>query len=312
MALSVRDSRHILLITLIVAALPMLVYPNTLGFDIGLRGFFYILTEIAYFGVIALVVSKDRTPLRMAVKASVFFGGRLFMSLVFCIYLVIMERVQLGTAMASAFMGFKPAVFLFTLTSPFVFGTMARALAGSNNRRVRGTMERRVIDGTPRPVQQTGHPRETMTFHSTTQKSSGDFFDRSFNAAVAHVGQYSGVQCVMLVDAEGLPVATWNRGHFDQEMWGGLSRKLVDEITETCAQGGAAQPDTFEFRSGHERFYMQRVADMWLVSIADAASDELEKIRVIQAAEMITRHLNEKYKNVYMTEAGRMYAGSTV
>ncbi len=100
---------------------------------------------------------------------------------------------------------------------------------------------------------------------------------------------------------------------YDQEMWGALSRKLVDDVGSTLAASAAYHnPISLEFRSGNERFNLQRVADMWLVSIADAASDELEKIRVNQAVEMVTRHLQERYKNVYTTEAGRTYAGSTV
>ena len=313
MALSVRDTRHIFLVCLIIAALPMLVYPNLLGFDIGISGPLYFLCEVAYFFGVAFTLNRDRDIVNGLLSAAVILAGRLTLSLIFCAYLMLMERVPMGDAAADGFLNFRPAVFLFSLTAPFVFGSFTRGLLGIKNRRfTKGNQDRRIIDGSPRPMQSFAPVHEPVQNHFASVRTPGEYFSRTFNDAVAHVGQYSGVQCAMLIDAEGLPVAAWSRGRYDQEMWGALSRKLVDEITNTCAMGGAARPVSLEFKSGNERFLLQCVADMWLVSISDAASDELEKIRVTQAVEMVARQLQERYKNVYTTEVGRTYAGSTV
>ncbi len=313
MALSVRDTRHIFLVSLIIAALPMLVYPNQLGFDFGLSAPLYILCEVAFFVAAAMVINRDNSPLHGGLCAAIYLVGRLTTSLIFCAYLMLMERVPLGEAVGSALINFKPAVVLFTLTAPFVFGSFSRNILGIRNRHfTKGNQERKIIDGVTRPEPAYTTVHEPLHHHQAPARSVNEFFSRTFNDAVAHVGQYSGVHCAMLIDSEGLPVAAWSRGRYDQEMWGALSRKLVDDVTATCEYGGVTQPDSLEFRSGNERFSLQRVADMWLVSIADAASDELEKIRVNQAVEMVTRHLQERYKNVYTTEAGRTYAGSTV
>ena len=314
MALSVRDTRHIFLVALIVAALPMLVYPNLLGFDIGINGTLYFLCEFALFFAAALALNRDRSIVRGVLSAAVYFTGRLFLSAIFAVYLLVMERVAFGDAISDAYLGFKPAVYLFTLTTPFIYGSFTRGLLGIRHRRLtKGNFDRRIIDGaSPRPVQSYAPTQESVSELRSVVRPVTEFFDRSFNEAVAHVGQYSGVQCAMLIDAEGLPVAAWSRGRYDQEMWGALSRKLLDDIGTTCNHGGVESPSSLEFRSGNARFNLQRVADMWLVSIADAASDELEKIRVNQAVEMVTRHLQERYKNVYTTEVGRTYAGSTV
>lgn len=313
MALSVRDTRHIFLVALIVAALPMLVYPNQLGFDIGLNGPLYVFCEIVFFTAAAMLLNRDRSLVRGGLSAAMFFAGRLGMSMIFCAYLLLMEHTRLGDAAADALIRFKPAVFLFSLTAPFIFGSFSRGILGIRHRRfTKSTQERKIIDGTPRPIQTSAPAFEAPFYQPPLVRSANEFFSRSFNDAVTHVGEYSGVQCAMLIDSEGLPVAAWSRGNYDQEMWGALSCQLVDAVGATCNQGGVASPESLEFRSGNERFNLQRVADMWLVSIADAASDELEKIRVNQAVEMVTRHLQEKYKNVYTTEAGRTYAGSTV
>ncbi len=313
MALSVRDTRHIFLVALILAALPMLVYPNQIGFDIGLSAPLYFLCEIGFFIAAAMLLNRDGSLVRGGLSAAIFLAGRMGMSVIFAAYLMLMERVSIGEAFGSAVIQFKPAVILFSLTAPSLFGSFSRSILGIRHRRfTKGNQERRIIDGAthPEPAFTTVH--EPLHHFQAPARPVNEFFSRTFSDAVAHVGQYSGVHCAMLIDAEGLPVAAWSRGRHDQEMWGALSRKLIDDVGSTCGLGGVAQPDSLEFCSGNQRFNLQRVADMWLVSIADAASDELEKIRVNQAVEMVTRHLQERYKNVYTTEAGRTYAGSTV
>jgi len=147
---------------------------------------------------------------------------------------------------------------------------------------------------------------------SVTERTGSELFDRSFTSAVQHVGGYSGVLCAMLIDADGLPVATWSRGEWDQDLWSALSKKIIDDLLETNIKTGTTPLNTVEYTSGTHRFCLYRAADMWLLSIADVESDELEKIRLHQAAEMIERHCQEKFSNLYSSETGRQYAGSTV
>ncbi len=312
MALTIRDVRHLVLFLLILAALPMLPYPNTLGFGIGLVGWSYIACELLFFLAASMVFNRETSLTRGATSAVLTWIGRVAMSGVFCLFLIGMERVPVATAWSDAFLNFKPAVYLFSLTAPFVFNSTLRSLMAKKKRIRKHNSERIIIDGGVRPAQAPGPSREHAVIPVAQPRSASEYFDRSFQDAVQHVGEYSGVLCAMLIDGEGLPVAGWSRGRYDQEMWSALARRIIDDVNRTCAQGGTVHPQTLEFKTGQERFFLQRVADMWLLSIADAASDELEKIRVHQAVDMVLRHLQDRYKNLYMSEAGRSYAGSTV
>ncbi|MCC6962758.1 MAG: hypothetical protein IT585_05855 [candidate division Zixibacteria bacterium] len=316
MALTIRDVRHLVLFLLILAALPMLVYPNTLGFGIGLTGWSYVAGELLFFLAVSMIFNRDTSLTRGAAAAVLIWAGRIAMSGVFCLFLMGMERVAPAAAWSDAYLEFPPAVYLFTLTAPFVFNSTVRSIMAKKRRVRKHTSERIIIDGAARATTMTTPsapvPRDYSVTAVPQPRPTAEFLERTFQHAVQHVGEYSGVLCAMLIDGEGLPVAGWSRGRYDQEMWSALARKIVDDVNRTCAQGGTVHPQTLEFKTGQERFYLQRVADMWLLSIADAASDELEKIRVHQAVDMVLRHLQDRYRNLYMSEAGRSYAGSTV
>ncbi len=314
MALTIRDVRQNLLLVLILAALPMLIYPKLLGFNIGLSGWSYIGAEIVYFFLVALTLTRFQSIYKATAAAVITWCGRAIMSGVFALYLLALERVPILDAWNEAFLAFTPAVYLFTLTAPFAFSSSIRSLLGKTRRLQKRPMDRVIIDGSGRSSWTYAQPATapTATRENAAIRASAEFFDRDFQHAVQHVGEYSGVLCAILIDGEGLPVSGWSRGRYDQEMWSALASRIVDDFSEVCHKAGTSRPETCEFKTGRERITLQRVADMWLMSIADAATDELEKIRVHQAAEMITRHLQERYSNLYMSEAGRTYAGSAV
>jgi len=89
--------------------------------------------------------------------------------------------------------------------------------------------------------------------------------------------------------------------------------QMIGDLNEVISKAGAPAAEALEFRSGSHRVQLLRVQPMWLVSIAEASSEELEKIRLQQAAEMISRHYSERYKvNVDKTEMGENMPRSVV
>jgi predicted regulator of Ras-like GTPase activity (Roadblock/LC7/MglB family) len=312
---SIRDNRHVALIALIIAAIPMLVYPNSFGVTFQMESAWYVLLEVTYFFAVGLILYRRRTVAYTALAALLTLAGRALLSAVFMALLMSLEQMPARDAFLNGFESFKPALLLFSVTAPFLYGS---AIGGILPGRM-GRHKLRKLESTPiiytstsTPVMQKPAPMPTPPATTQPDRSLSDFRDRSFAGAIQHVGSYSGVKCAMLIDAEGLPVASWSRDNWDQEMWSALAKRIVDDVTETNARAGTIPLDTIEFKSGGQRFCLYRAADMWLLSIADAESDELEQIRLHQAAEMIERYCQEKFSNVYSSETGRKYAGSTV
>ncbi len=310
---TIRNNRHVALIALIVAALPMLIYPNTFGVTFDMSWKWYVPLEGTYFFAVGLILYRRRS-LGYTIVATLFaIVGRLVLSGIFMALLMALEQMPASDAFPTAFETFRPAVLLAGVTAPLLFSPVIKSILPSRIRRrhlQRHEAAPVIYTSTATPVNRPAAPAAAPT--PTNERVTADFYDHSFNGAVQHIGSYSGVRCALLIDQEGLPIASWNRGEWDQEMWGALTKRIVDDLQDLNAKAGTLPLSTIEFKSGGHRFSLYRAADMWLLSVADADSDELEKIRLLQAAEMIERHCEEKYANVHSSEIGRKYAGSTV
>jgi predicted regulator of Ras-like GTPase activity (Roadblock/LC7/MglB family) len=309
---SIRDTRHVILVALIVASLPMLIYPNTFGVSFQMAIYWYALLELTYYFSIGLILNRRRSVGYTAMAAFLTLVSRGVLSGVFLALLMGLEQMPASQAFANAFDTFRPAILLFSVTAPFLFNTSIQTLLPSRSGRRhlhKHEASPVIYTSTSTPVMRPAAPRPTAP---VLDRNSNEMFDHTFQGAVQHVAGYSGVRCAILVDTEGLPVAGWSRGEWDQELWGAMSKKVIDDMLETNVRTNTAPLETVEYTAGGHRFCLHRAADMWLLSIADASSDELEKIRLHQAAEMIERHCHEKFSNLYSSETGRQYAGSTV
>jgi predicted regulator of Ras-like GTPase activity (Roadblock/LC7/MglB family) len=314
MGLSIRDVRQIVLVTLIVAILPMLVYPNSLGLDFNLNLVWYLCLELIYFWAIAAFVFRWKSAIGSVGVALLYLVGRMLLSTTLVLFLLVLERTTFAAALGYAFSDFKPALLLYSLAAPFLYNSTIKVMFVDSplKTEIRRSTTLALHPATPGRITGKIISRlETAVPATTPPRNPGEYLNRTFDDAVRHIGGYSGVLCAMLIDGEGLPVAGWNRGEYDQELWGAFAKKMTEDLEETSLRAGSSRLENLEFKSGDQRVSLVRVADMWLLAIADAASDELEKIRMHQAAEMIVRHCQEKFGNIYTTETGRKYAGST-
>jgi predicted regulator of Ras-like GTPase activity (Roadblock/LC7/MglB family) len=309
---SIRDTRHVVLIALIVATLPMLIYPNSFGVTFQMSLYTYALLELTYYFAVGLILNRRHSVGYTAMAAIYTLIGRAVLSGIYLALLSALEQMPASEAFTISFDTFKPAILFFSVASPFLFNSSIQMMMP----RRRGKQRLHKLETTPiiytatsKPVMR---PPVSTPAAPTADRTGSELFDHSFNGAVQHISGYSGVLCAMLIDSEGLIVASWSRGEWDQEMWSALSKKVIDDLLETNIKTGTTPLNTIEYTSGGHRFCLYRAADMWLLSIADADSDELEKIRLHQAAEMIERHCHEKFSNLYSSETGRKYAGSTV
>jgi len=71
----------------------------------------------------------------------------------------------------------------------------------------------------------TGKPVVYGASVPTPAKSADQYFDHTFNEALRHVGEYSGVVAVLLVDDEGLVITCWDPSGEFGEIWAPLSVK---------------------------------------------------------------------------------------
>jgi hypothetical protein len=133
---SIRDTRHVVLIALIVAALPMLIYPNDFGVTFQMSMFWYTLLELTYYFSVGLILNRRRSVAYTAIAAVLTLTSRLVLSAAFLLMLMVLEQMPTSQALTNAFDIFKPAILLFSVTAPFLFNsTIQMMLPGRVGRR---------------------------------------------------------------------------------------------------------------------------------------------------------------------------------
>ncbi len=311
MALASKEWRHLLLLTAIVAALPLLIFPQTLGLNLKLSFVVYVVVELVYFYFVFRLLNPGSTNKRAAAGMLLNLCGRLFLSTAFWLYLMGFAAVQPGAAFGQAFFIYKPAMMLFSLTAPILFKS-AVSLLTANLQAIRKPARPAALRVTRVATSPGGQPRAATALGAATPRRESESFGLGFEGAVRHVGEYSGVLCALVSDSDGLPLASFDRNDENPEMWAGLALKLADDLSQTLTKVGSDELSWLEFQYDGKRCYLLPVRDMWLMSIANAAADELEKIRMQQAAAMVNRHHQDRYQSQAQILTENSYAGSTV
>lgn len=302
---AVKEWRHLSLMTAIIAALPLLIYPHSLGLGFRLGMVWYIIIELAYFFAMFRLLNPKSNNRSAFMAVPAVFVGRLLMSAAFFLLLLVMGSAQPAAAVAGAFGGYRPALILFSLTAPVVYNSLVKYLLPRLETPPRASRIRPRDTG--RIIQ-----REPLSAKIVPEQPAPEYFDHSFDAAVRHVGLYSGVTNALLIDSDGLLVAQFSRELTDAEMWGALTLKIIEQFEEILLKADVSGSDRVEFVAGDRRFSMMRVEEMWLLVIAVAATDDLEKIRMQQAVDMIAKHYHDKFSNLQISQTERSYARSTV
>ncbi|MCK4857909.1 MAG: hypothetical protein KAT58_08080 [candidate division Zixibacteria bacterium] len=311
MTLAGKDWQHLLLVTTIVAALPLLFYPNSLRVDFKLGMGWYIVLEFVYFYILFRLLNPRISGSGIVLFVVCGLWGRLLVSAVFFLFLLLMGSVNATTALADAFIGYKPALLLFSLTAPALYNSTIKLLLPVQAPTAKMNQQRPLQAVTAaRPVASTVTKYDDTEPRMQLSRLAGGGADDGFEEAVRHVAGYSGVICALVIDRDGLLVARFDRGEEDVERWAGLGLKIVADLADTLKKAGSDDPEWLKFGLAGKRFYLLRAGDMWLLSIA--TGDDLEKIRMQQAASMVSKYYQQKYECVLSSEMEKNYAGSTV
>jgi hypothetical protein len=313
MRIQAREIRHTVLLFLIVAIVPLIFFPNDLGLKFGVSMPLYLLAELVYYGIV-ISIFLDSPSAKDTVSASTFcLGFRLLAGLAFASLLFLMNAVSPVDAFGSGLWEYKPAVLLHTLTMPFVLmsaiRSVLRAQAVKQKTRIilgspgdisaSSTRPDRIYprhDSLPRPVIRPG------TVFTGQAPEGGDIPVKGFEAAVRHVFELSAVKFCLLVDEDGLPVAFAGDEEVLREIWSAMGRLLVDQIQSSLLKAGDLVLQGFDLSLDTYRLHAATVCGLWLVVGADRQSEELEKVRIAQAVEMIRKTYEQKYSEIKRRE----------
>lgn len=311
--------RLVLLFSLILVAVPMVVFPNRLGLGLGGGSAVNLLYEMVFYGIVLFLFRRDTTLAALTVGVALTLVYRLALGAAFGLALVVMYDLGLSVAFSLGMTKYVPAILLQAVCAPFVLrpvymGLAANLAPGRRGRRARHTPHTDVLEESEMnvatvPFRETA-PAATIRPEPavSTVLAEGNHFDR----AVGYLGESGAVRMALLVDQEGLPLAKFVRGKEDIEVWAPLAVMVLGDARELLARtGGRDMPDKVDIGTRGVRLLVRRIDRVILIVAAEPNIDETIHIRIAQAADMIRKYMSERYSPaVFARVEGRYVSNS--
>jgi predicted regulator of Ras-like GTPase activity (Roadblock/LC7/MglB family) len=119
--------------------------------------------------------------------------------------------------------------------------------------------------------------------------------ESKLQGALDYVGEYKGVKSVAVFDKEGLVIGHFGNADFDAEKFSPLAVLMIDNINSVLHRLDETPAGVVIVKTSQSWLTLARIGEMILAVNADIETDDLLRLRIGQATEMIKNHLNEKY-----------------
>jgi hypothetical protein len=320
MQIQPRETRHAILLLSIVIVLPLIFYPKSLGVGFDMSPVLWVILEFLYFGVVLWTINDDPTPKGLSLSLLICFGFRVCAGFGFAMLLVLMNGVNIGQAFGAGLLGYKPAVILHTLSAPFIMLNIVRSLLGTSSRKVRSrftitSLSDTATEETSQPTQQKAEPeyvrknppRGRVIPMQPPISETVESAPKNFDNAVNHVFELSAVRFCVLFDSEGLSVAYAGDDIVHRDVWAPIGRLIGEQVQSSLLKAGDLVLQGFDLSLDTYRLHSVSVCGMWLLVGADRQSEELEKVRINQAVEMIKKAFETKYVDTSLQRVPEEY-----
>jgi len=116
-----------------------------------------------------------------------------------------------------------------------------------------------------------------------------------FQTALQYLGEYQGVKEAVIFDHEGLVIGTLSGKSVDAETFSPLSLLIIDQTNAVLNRMNETPVHTMALKTKDSWITIERVENLVLMVIANLQTDELLKVRIGQAIDMIKSYMKENY-----------------
>ncbi len=323
MSISSRDSLQFILLSVVLLIVPMFIFPARFGLELGFGSVTYALVEIVIYTIVFYFFRPSVTTLHLFQGVGLAFLYRIVMSSVFGLLIAIMYGVDFGVAITLGVSRYLPAILIYVLAAPFIIKPfyMAFTTDSAERQRSHGRESRPIRPAVNRQVKSSIRPMAiTRPARAGTEISSADsgnatavgFDTNGFERAVKYLGEHHAVELATVVDSEGLTLATFKRGEIDPEQWAPFSL-LFQESNERVLnrKGENTKLDQLRLSFNDLRIEITNIKDFSLFVLSDREDDDLLKIRIVQATDMIRKYSSERYGNLLSAVTEEQHVSNT-
>jgi predicted regulator of Ras-like GTPase activity (Roadblock/LC7/MglB family) len=116
-----------------------------------------------------------------------------------------------------------------------------------------------------------------------------------FQAALDYLTEYAGVRGAVIVDSEGLAIASGGQAKFDADKHAAFVVQLELVLNQALPQLVTPGVEWLTIKTGDDWLTVARASALLLVVAADRNVDDLLNIRITRSIDMISSHMKQRY-----------------
>ncbi len=294
MQVSSHEYRHAALMAAIVAVVPLIFYPNSLGLGLKLSPFLFLLLELVYYWAVFAVFLKGVEFANIFISGSICFFSRLVIGVIFAILVMGMYGTGIKEAFAAGIYRYMPAMVLQVISFPFILMPILKASMPPKSEKKARLVMQSSLEAKEKPARP---PAENMADRKIIgyKAAVADKPFAGFDEALKYVGELAAVRFALLIDHQGLPLSFYGDNLSLRSLWSAIGVYLVEKINEPLKRAGNYNLEGFELTLDLYRIHVVRVDNLYLLVAAEKSSGDSEKVRVAQAAVMVRKIYQERY-----------------
>jgi len=309
MQLSNRIVSRLILFTLLILIVPMVTFPALLGTSLLKASLLFGLYELAFYAFVVFAFNRQAGLLQLVQVAGLCLGYRLGVGAVFGVLIAIMYAMDLSVSVTLGISSYVPAIALHVLSTPFILKPVIDEIIPVRRRRLVEPQPRTMpppeqagpqpqtsgqmppANATPVvPAREVGIGSPVMT---TDKEITG--FDR----ATRYLGEDASVQIAAVVDNEGLLLSNFRRGELEPEDWAPLALLLVEAGRTVMERAGLSVPERMSALVDTFSVTVLRESGCFLLVVAEKRGEDLLRVRINQAREIVRKYIEERYATVH-------------
>jgi len=313
---------QVALFSTLLLLVPMFYFPARFGLDLAIGTFTYSMFEMLFYGIIFFIFRPESSLLQLVAGSGITFLYRILLGTVYGVLLVIVYGMDFSVSLTLGISRYLPAIIPHILAAPFVMRPFFLAIADQSARSQRSHRQDRQMpthekekEAATTPYFPKSEQRSVSSGSGATEFKSGYSLGNEsigFDRSVRYLGEHHAVQLAAVVDGEGLLLASFGRGDEDPALWAPYSL-LFEETNQRLLQKNAGNSEIgrVDLVFGSRRLVVVRIDSLNLLVLLNHEEDDLINIRITQSADIVRKHLSERYGNLLPSGREEKYVSNT-
>jgi predicted regulator of Ras-like GTPase activity (Roadblock/LC7/MglB family) len=278
---------------------PLIFFPKNFGLRLHWAPFLLLALELGWYMLIFFIMFSKASALKVFLFGLLTLGYRICLGIGFGILLLVMFSLSLSSSLQLGIYQYMPAFLLQALMSPFVLKSLFESSVG----RIRiskeapmkfeqGVAEPFPSSTTPEISKEKSVGKRSISLEKEMKAVGADKLENILH----YLREYAGVKAAILVDHEGLVVATDSSSDFDSETVASFARCLKETNDQILHKIGEKTSERIGIHTSDLWVCLNQIENFTLVVLSDRRTDELLSVRILQSTGMIKKFLSERYQ----------------